>query len=124
LYFTQDEHELWPESQLWRPKLRSLLLNTFSTDLCQYLVNPQIDLTHVRTLRLATPSLEQRKKMVLATKLQLSRGVEHLGLFFAYKFERMLCEYSPTYTGSTMNQNFGSESRPLHYQSPLYTLAL
>ncbi|KAJ7323061.1 hypothetical protein DFH08DRAFT_888646, partial [Mycena albidolilacea] len=37
LYFTQAEHEPWPESQLWRPKLQSLLLNLSSTDLCQYI---------------------------------------------------------------------------------------
>jgi hypothetical protein len=126
LYFTQGEgrHEPWPESQLWHPKLRSLLLNTPSFNLCQYLVNPQIDLTHVRTLRLATPSPEQRKKMVLATSLRHSRGVEHLGLYLAYNFEPPLCEYSPTYTASTINQNFGSESRSLHYQSPLHPLLL
>jgi hypothetical protein len=97
LYFTQDKgrHEPWPESQLWRPKLQSLLLNVFSTDLCQYLANPQIDLTHVRTLTLATPLPEQRKKMVQATKLRLSRGVEHLGLYLAYNFEMHIfdCEY-------------------------------
>ncbi|KAJ7863839.1 hypothetical protein B0H14DRAFT_2737673, partial [Mycena olivaceomarginata] len=86
LYFTQAEHEPWPESQLWHPKLRSLLLNAPSFDLCQYLVNPQIDLTHVRTLRLATPSPEQRKKMVLATSLRHSRGVEHLGLWLSYDY--------------------------------------
>ncbi|KAJ7306739.1 hypothetical protein DFH08DRAFT_1088810 [Mycena albidolilacea] len=92
LYFAQpqDRREPWPESQLWRPKLQSLLLNVFSTDLCQYLVNPQIDLTHVRTLRLATPSPEQRKRMVLATSLRHSRGVEHLGLYLAYNFEPTL----------------------------------
>jgi hypothetical protein len=124
LYFTQTEHEPWPESQLWRPKLRSLLLNASSTDLCQYFVNPQIDLTHVRILRLATPSPEQRKKMVLATSLRRSRGVEHLGLYLAYNFEPMLCEYSPTYTASTMNPNLCSESRSLHYQSSLHPIRL
>ncbi|KAJ7306770.1 hypothetical protein DFH08DRAFT_514113 [Mycena albidolilacea] len=90
LYFTQGEGrpEPWPESQLWRPKLQSLFLNVFSTDLCQYLVNPHIDLTHVRTLTLATSLPEQRKKMVQATQFRLSRGVEHLGLYLSYNFEQ------------------------------------
>jgi hypothetical protein len=106
LHFTEepDRHEPWPESQLWRPKLRFLLLNASSFDLCRYLVNPQIDLTQVRTLRLAAPSPEQRKKMVLATSLRHSRGVEHLGLYLGYTFESTSCEYSPTYTASTINQ--------------------
>jgi hypothetical protein len=99
LYFTQAEHEPWPESQLWCPKLRSLFLtaSTDPTDFWQYLVNPQIDLTHVRTLRLVTPSLEQRKKMVLATSLRHSRGVEHLGLWLANDFSTHIsdCEYLP-----------------------------
>ncbi|KAJ7868606.1 hypothetical protein B0H14DRAFT_312050 [Mycena olivaceomarginata] len=93
LYFTQAEHEPWPESQLWRPKLRSLVLNLSSTDFCQYLVNPQIDLTHVRTLRLATPSPEQRKKMVLATSLRRSRGVEHLGLWLGYDYSTEISDF-------------------------------
>ncbi|KAJ7306790.1 hypothetical protein DFH08DRAFT_1054124 [Mycena albidolilacea] len=108
LYFTQGEgrHEPWPESQLWRPRLQSLLLNVFSTDFCQYLANPHINLTHVRTLTLETPLPKQRKTMVQATKLRLSRDVKHLGLYLAYNFEPMLSEYSPTYTASTINQNF------------------
>ncbi|KAJ7306742.1 hypothetical protein DFH08DRAFT_513541 [Mycena albidolilacea] len=95
LYFTQAEHKPWPESQLWRPKLRFLLLNASSFDFCQYLVNPQIDLTHVRTLRVATPSPEQRRKIVLATSLRHSRGVEHLGTYLAYNFEMHISDLSP-----------------------------
>jgi hypothetical protein len=97
LYFTQAEHEPWPESQLWCPKLRSLVLNLSSTDFCQYLVNPQIDLTHVRTLKLATHSPEQRKKMVLAMSLRRSRGVEHLNLWLGYDFSTDIsdCKYLP-----------------------------
>jgi hypothetical protein len=88
-------------------------------------VNPQIDLTHVRTLRLATGLHEQRKKIMQATSLQLSRGVEHLGLFVVHNFDLDLsCEYLPTSNASTIDQNFGSESRSLHYQSPLHPLLL
>ncbi|KAJ7868636.1 hypothetical protein B0H14DRAFT_2729862, partial [Mycena olivaceomarginata] len=110
LYFTQTEwHEPWPESQLWRPKLRFLLLNASSFDLCQYLVNPQIDLTHVRTLRLATRWPEQRKKMVLATSLRRSRGVEHLGLWVAYDFEARRPDLSPDL--------FATNLRSIHFVS-------
>ncbi|KAJ7323068.1 hypothetical protein DFH08DRAFT_969693 [Mycena albidolilacea] len=112
LYFTQDEgrHEPWPESRLWCPKLQSLLLNVFSTDFCQYLVNPHIDLTHVRTLTLATPLPKQRKKMVQATKLRLSRGVEHLGFYLAYNFETRISDLSPDL--------FTTNLRSIHFFSP------
>jgi hypothetical protein len=89
VFFTQlgSRHEPWLGSQLWRPKLRSLFNNSLNTttDLCRYLVNPQIDLTHVRTLTLSTAYPERRNKIVHATGLRLSRGVEHLGLWLAYK---------------------------------------
>ncbi|KAJ7868596.1 hypothetical protein B0H14DRAFT_3132634 [Mycena olivaceomarginata] len=111
LYFTQAEHEPWPESQLWRPKLRSLLLNASSSDLCQYLVNPQIDLTHVRTLKLATRSPEQRKKILLATSLRHSGGVEHLDLWVAYNFETHISDLSPDlFTTNLCSIHFVSQS--------------
>ncbi|KAJ7863807.1 hypothetical protein B0H14DRAFT_3862754 [Mycena olivaceomarginata] len=111
LHFTQAEHEPWPESQLWCPKLRSLFLtaSTASTDFWQYLVNPQIDLTHVRTLRLVTPSLEQRKKMVLAVSLRHSRGVEHLGLWLANDFSTHISDLSPDL--------FTTNLRSIHFSS-------
>ncbi|KAJ7306743.1 hypothetical protein DFH08DRAFT_513527 [Mycena albidolilacea] len=114
LYFTQRKgrHELWPASQLWRPKLQSLLLNYFnSADLCQYFVNPQIDLTHVRRLTLATVFPEQREKMVLATSLRHSGGVEHLGLCVAYNFETYISDLSPDlFTTNLRSIHFFSHS--------------
>ncbi|KAJ7863822.1 hypothetical protein B0H14DRAFT_3606827 [Mycena olivaceomarginata] len=109
LYFMQAEHEPWPESQLWRPKLQSLVLNLSSTDFCQYLVNPQIDLTHVRALRLATGLHEQRKKIMQATSLQLSKGVEHLGLFVVHNFDLDL---------SLSPDLFTTNLRSIHFFSP------
>ncbi|KAJ7863806.1 hypothetical protein B0H14DRAFT_3862753 [Mycena olivaceomarginata] len=113
LYFTEepDRHELWPASQLWRPKLRFFLLNSFSStvsaDLCQYFVNPQIDLSHVRTLRLATAW----KKIMQATSLRLSRGVEHLGLWLSYVFGTDIYDLSPDL--------FTTNLRSIHFFSHL-----
>ncbi|KAF7338784.1 hypothetical protein MSAN_02200900 [Mycena sanguinolenta] len=73
LYFTQ--YEPWPESQPWRPQLRTLLVNdNYSSACCPYLMNPQICLEHVSTLTLVTTSVELRHKMIQAT------GVESLHL--------------------------------------------
>jgi hypothetical protein len=60
LYFTEEqwaERDLWPESQLWRPKLRSLLVNDFHNDsdpFCHYVAKPQFDLTRISTLTVVT----------------------------------------------------------------------
>jgi hypothetical protein len=91
LYFTQhwSRHERWPESQLWHPKLRSLLVNDFYTGgFSQYFVHPQIDLTSVRTLTVAT---HLRKQIIRATNRGLPGGVEHLSLWVAYDIDG--CEH-------------------------------
>jgi hypothetical protein len=91
LYFTQhwSRHERWPESQLWHPKLRSLLVNDFYTGgFSQYFVHPQIDLTSVRTLTMAT---HLRKQIIRATNRGLPGGVEHLSLWVAYDIDG--CEH-------------------------------
>ncbi|KAF7348669.1 hypothetical protein MVEN_01385500 [Mycena venus] len=67
LYFTQrwDQRKLWPESQPWRPQLRSLLVADVQSDsFCQYFVSPGIDLTHVNALTIATDSVEWRNKIM------------------------------------------------------------
>ncbi|KAJ7302204.1 hypothetical protein DFH08DRAFT_905750 [Mycena albidolilacea] len=72
-----NEHEAWPELQLWRPQLRSLLVYDFQNrEFCRYLVNPQIDLTAVKSLSLAVYWTEAgwRERLIQAT----SAGVEHL----------------------------------------------
>ncbi|KAJ6572311.1 hypothetical protein B0H19DRAFT_681672 [Mycena capillaripes] len=81
-YFTQPahQHESWPESQPWRPQLRSLLISDFqSRDFCRHLVNPRMDLTAVRSLSLAVYATdsEWRDRLIRASKAG-SGGVEHL----------------------------------------------
>ncbi|KAJ7863832.1 hypothetical protein B0H14DRAFT_3443937 [Mycena olivaceomarginata] len=115
VFFAQrgSRHEPWPGSQLWRPKLRSLFLNSLgtNTDLSRYLVNPQIDLTHVRTLTLSTAYPERRNKIVHATGLPLSRGVEHLGLWLAYKPHTSISDLSPDlFTTNLRSIHFFSNS--------------
>jgi hypothetical protein len=82
LYFTQRaQRDMWPESQAWRPQLRSLLIAENCDTFCLSLVNPRIDLTHVRSLTLVMDSPEQREKVLQATKSG-SGGVEHLRLWW------------------------------------------
>ncbi|KAJ7859100.1 hypothetical protein B0H13DRAFT_2356215 [Mycena leptocephala] len=79
LYFTQrwDQREPWPETEPWRPQLRSLLVAEMSSDpFCRYLINPRIDLSHIRSLTIATDSSDWREKLIQAT----NSDVEHLRL--------------------------------------------
>ncbi|KAF8217651.1 hypothetical protein K438DRAFT_1952527 [Mycena galopus ATCC 62051] len=80
LYFRpEDRSEPWPESQLWRPQLQSLLVNASGSPLfCRYLVNSQIHLGHVRTLTVTAHSTEINK-IVRAAKY-----VERLRLFLPF----------------------------------------
>ncbi|KAF8206413.1 hypothetical protein K438DRAFT_1817158 [Mycena galopus ATCC 62051] len=85
LYFTQrrqDQLERWPESQPWRPQLRSLLAHDFDNlPFCHYLVNPQIHLANVRSLTLSTNYSDTVNTIIQGTKLECSGGVEHLRVF-------------------------------------------
>ncbi|KAJ7868637.1 hypothetical protein B0H14DRAFT_2729871 [Mycena olivaceomarginata] len=60
-----SRHERWPESQLWRPKLRSLLVNDFYTG--------GFSQISVRTLTVAT---HLRKQIIRATNRGLPGGAE------------------------------------------------
>ncbi|KAF7338783.1 hypothetical protein MSAN_02200800 [Mycena sanguinolenta] len=65
----------WQGSRPWRPRLRSLLINDAgSSPCCRYVVDPDICLSLVNTLTVATHSTEWRNKLIHAT------GVEHLHL--------------------------------------------
>ncbi|KAF7338779.1 hypothetical protein MSAN_02200400 [Mycena sanguinolenta] len=65
----------WQGSRLWRPRLRSLLINDSGGSPCgRYVVDPRICLSHVATLTVATQSIEWRDQVIQAT------GVEHLRL--------------------------------------------
>ncbi|KAJ7111339.1 hypothetical protein C8R44DRAFT_257652 [Mycena epipterygia] len=78
VYFTQrqDEHKPWPQSQPWRPQLRSILVSDFpGKPLSCYLINHQMDLTHLRSLRLTTT--QWRSEILQVIK---SSRVEHLKL--------------------------------------------
>ncbi|KAJ6469368.1 hypothetical protein C8R45DRAFT_1016833 [Mycena sanguinolenta] len=65
----------WQGSQPWRPRLRFLLLNEFgASPCCHYVVDPEICLSDVSTLTVATHVVERRNRLIHAT------GVEHLHL--------------------------------------------
>ncbi|KAJ7908659.1 hypothetical protein B0H13DRAFT_2496199 [Mycena leptocephala] len=113
LYFTQRaQRDMWPESQPWRPQLRSLLIADNCDNFSPSLVNPRIDLTHVRSLTLAMDLPERREKVLQATKSG-SGGVEHL---------RLWCMGSDW----TRNQDvFSANLRSIHFfsRSPFWLLS-
>ncbi|KAJ7306753.1 hypothetical protein DFH08DRAFT_513675 [Mycena albidolilacea] len=79
LYFTQQEP--WPESRIWRPTLRSLLLNDIHADsFSQYLLNPRIDLASIGTLALTTYSDQWENITMPTTNLRPGVDPEHLRL--------------------------------------------
>ncbi|KAJ7111324.1 hypothetical protein C8R44DRAFT_883138 [Mycena epipterygia] len=95
VYFTQrwDEREHWPESQLWRPQLRSILASDVSGDaFSRYLLNPQIDLTRLRSLILSTYLKDWRNEILQAIG---SSRVEHLRLWYLQAFRPVIPLISP-----------------------------
>ncbi|KAJ7766356.1 hypothetical protein DFH07DRAFT_352284 [Mycena maculata] len=81
VYFNQrwDARDAWPESRLWCPRLRSLLISDVGGDsLCRYLLNPRIDLAHLASVTVATDLGGWRRKLVQAA---VSSATEHLCLF-------------------------------------------
>ncbi|KAJ6588096.1 hypothetical protein B0H19DRAFT_1057349 [Mycena capillaripes] len=104
LYFTQrwDQRDPWPESQPWRPQLRSLLVSEISSDsFCRYLINVEIDLAHVSSLTVATDSIEWREKLMQAT----NSGVEHLRLRYL----------QAPWIGDSIKSVFGANLRSIHF---------
>ncbi|KAJ7669481.1 hypothetical protein DFH06DRAFT_185203 [Mycena polygramma] len=80
LYFTQrwDQRDAWPESQMWRPQLRSLLIAKLQSEtFSRFMLNSRIDLTRVSSLTLSTGSKQWENKLVRAAS-----GVEHLRLWY------------------------------------------
>ncbi|KAJ6569883.1 hypothetical protein DFH09DRAFT_1080616, partial [Mycena vulgaris] len=80
VYFTQqwDQRKPWPDSDPWRPQLRSLLVSDSSGDsISLYLSNPRIDLARVKSLCVVTASTEWMDKIVTG-----SGAVEHLRLIY------------------------------------------
>ncbi|KAF8194361.1 hypothetical protein K438DRAFT_1827846 [Mycena galopus ATCC 62051] len=81
VYFTQqwNQRDSWPETQPWRPQLRSLLVSDILGDLlCRHFLHPRIDLTRVTSLTIATENDEWRQKMSQAV---VSGATRHLGLY-------------------------------------------
>ncbi|KAJ7766382.1 hypothetical protein DFH07DRAFT_955433 [Mycena maculata] len=81
VYFNQrwDARDAWPESQLWCPRLRFLLISDLGGDsLCRYFLNPRIDLTHLASVTIATHLEGWRRKLVQAV---VSSATEHPCLF-------------------------------------------
>ncbi|KAJ7863801.1 hypothetical protein B0H14DRAFT_462298 [Mycena olivaceomarginata] len=97
LYCTQQEP--WPESRIWRPTLRSLLLNDLHADpFSQYVLNPRIDLASVGTLALTTYSDQWKSITMPTTNLRPGVDPEHLRLNFMCS--RTNCEYFLTITST------------------------
>ncbi|KAJ6588073.1 hypothetical protein B0H19DRAFT_198108 [Mycena capillaripes] len=99
LYFTQlpDIRNSWPESQPWHPQLRSLLLSdTEKNPISSYLVNPRIDLTHLRSLAATT----QSREIIQVT----SRALEHLQL-----------RYLRTHHVEDLSNALGANLRSVHF---------
>ncbi|KAJ6552255.1 hypothetical protein DFH09DRAFT_598051 [Mycena vulgaris] len=83
VYFTQrwDQRKPWPDSDPWRPQLRSLLISDSSGDsFSPYLSNPRIDLARVKSLCVVTAQAEWRDKIVSQTTA--SGALEHLRLWY------------------------------------------
>ncbi|KAJ7506982.1 hypothetical protein B0H11DRAFT_1969705 [Mycena galericulata] len=81
VYFTQhwDRRDSWPESKPWHPRLRSLLVSdVFSHSLCRYFLNPNIDLTRIASLTVASESEQWTKALVEAA---MSNAVQNLRLY-------------------------------------------
>ncbi|KAJ7178235.1 hypothetical protein C8R46DRAFT_1346439 [Mycena filopes] len=73
----------WPDSQLWRPQLRFLLLDDITSPLMsRYLLSPQIALAHIRSLTLCCASNRGRDNIIRA-----AHDVEHLRLHVLYSSE-------------------------------------
>ncbi|KAJ7766383.1 hypothetical protein DFH07DRAFT_955434 [Mycena maculata] len=101
VYFNQrwDARDAWPESQLWRPRLRSLLVSDVGGDsLCRYFLNPRIDLNHLASVTVATDLDEWKRKLV---QVAVSSATEHLCLF------RPLPDFLPSVLGANL--------RSIHY---------
>ncbi|KAJ7448229.1 hypothetical protein B0H11DRAFT_2289865 [Mycena galericulata] len=81
VYFTRWDRDPWPESKPWHPQLRSLLVSDIdisSNPLCRYFFNPNIDLTHITSLAVATESQVWRRNLVEAA---MSNAVKNLRLY-------------------------------------------
>ncbi|KAF7357381.1 hypothetical protein MSAN_01334100 [Mycena sanguinolenta] len=79
--FTQRWNSLtpWPDSQPWHPQLQSLLVSEVdSDDLCPYILHPRINLTHIRSLTIATDLKERREEM---TRAAVSGATQHLAIY-------------------------------------------
>ncbi|KAF7367303.1 hypothetical protein MSAN_00792400 [Mycena sanguinolenta] len=103
VYFTQvwSERTSWPESQPWNPQLQSLLVSDVdSGPLCCYLLHPQIDLTRITSLTLATRTVEWKEKMSKAIS-----GMTHLAL------------YQPHWTGIALESILTPSLRSIHFFS-------
>ncbi|KAJ7111342.1 hypothetical protein C8R44DRAFT_883155 [Mycena epipterygia] len=110
VWFTQphDEHKPWPQSQPWRPQLQSILVaDTIGHSFCGCMLNPQIDLTRLRSLTLVTKTRELEDEMLQVAN---SSGVEHLRVW------RTDISYSLT-------PLFGAHLRSIHiFTAEIFTL--
>ncbi|KAJ6455457.1 hypothetical protein C8R45DRAFT_1082499 [Mycena sanguinolenta] len=103
--FTQRWNELtpWPESQPWRPQLTSLLVSEVDCDnFCRHFLHPQIDLTHITSLTIATEINEWREKLAQAA---ISTATERLAI------------YRPHWNETTFKPILTSNLRSMHFFS-------
>ncbi|KAJ7832840.1 hypothetical protein B0H14DRAFT_1171557 [Mycena olivaceomarginata] len=111
VYSTDRETQCdpWPESQPWRPRLRTLLVSDIRNLFCRCFIHPQIDLTSVKSLTLTTDSNRRREEMIQAT----NGGVEYLRL--QYRWYQYYCK-----TLDFPKSIFGANLRFLHIAGPIF----
>ncbi|KAJ7753886.1 hypothetical protein B0H14DRAFT_3896546 [Mycena olivaceomarginata] len=99
----------WPKSSPWHPRLRSLLLSDVrGHPFYRYLLNPQIDLSHVNSLTVTSDSQFPAKEKLL--RAALHSEVEHLRLGHPQR--------SPV--GNDFPKSIlGANLRSIHFFSPL-----
>ncbi|KAJ7178175.1 hypothetical protein C8R46DRAFT_1076042 [Mycena filopes] len=70
----------WPASRRWRPRLTSLLISdVYGGPFLPYLISPQIDLAHIKSLTLSTDETEARD-----TIISTASGLKHLGIWIIH----------------------------------------
>ncbi|KAF7357378.1 hypothetical protein MSAN_01333800 [Mycena sanguinolenta] len=103
--FTQRWNELtpWPDFQPWHPQLQSLLVSEVDSDhFCRYFLHPRIDLTHIKSLTIATELNEYRERLAQAA---ISAATQHLAI------------YRPHWTETTFKSILTSNLRSMNFFS-------
>ncbi|KAJ7608360.1 hypothetical protein FB45DRAFT_1129558 [Roridomyces roridus] len=86
--------DTWPDSEPWRPKLTSLFMSDFMCDdFSGHFINPQIDLSGLVTLTVASlTSLPWKKKLI---ELAACNRLKEMGMFYRLVQFRILSNTVP-----------------------------